>query len=165
MRSLGLRLVDRLRRRSGANGLGGEGGQTTILIVGLLVVVLLLITGTLAVTSAQLARMRLLDTSDAAALAAANALDRAAYDQGIGDSIPVGSATVATVASDYVSRQQRPSGITAWRLAGGTGSPDGHTAVVVMSADVDLPMIGDMLASLGGSIRVTVTSRARADIE
>jgi Flp pilus assembly protein TadG len=58
----------------------GEEGQIGILILGLFSIVLVLILGAIDVTAAQLARMRLLDAADAAALDAADALDeRAAY--------------------------------------------------------------------------------------
>ena len=49
---------------------------------------MLLIAGTVAVTSAHLARMRLLDLADGAALSAANALDDSAYEQGCASRCP-----------------------------------------------------------------------------
>nr|MDQ6897282.1 pilus assembly protein TadG-related protein [Actinomycetota bacterium] len=65
-------------------------GQVSILIFGLLGVVLLLVLGGIDVTAAQIARTRLLDASDSAALDASNALDEgAAYAGGIGSSVVV----------------------------------------------------------------------------
>ena len=43
-------------------------------------------------------------------------------------------------------------------------SPDGQTAVVRMRGEADLPLIGGLLSSMGGSVTVTVESRARADV-
>lgn len=42
--------------------------------------------------------------------------------------------------------------------------PDGQTAVVRLRGDADLPLIGGLLESLGGSVTVTVESRARAGV-
>ena len=53
-----------------------DDGQVSILIIGLLGVVLLLVMGGVDVTAAQIARARLFDASDSAALEAANALGR-----------------------------------------------------------------------------------------
>src|SRR5262245_64227394 len=74
------RLPDPWRRR------GRDAGQISLLVLGLFVLVAMLILGTIDVTAAQLARMRLLDTADAIALDAADALDeRTAYLHGLPD--------------------------------------------------------------------------------
>ena len=60
----------------------------------------MLIIGGVDVTATQIARTRLLDAADAAALDAANALDeQAAYGGGLGRSLPVSSATVQEAAA------------------------------------------------------------------
>lgn len=143
----------------------GERGQVSVLILGVTVVVVMLIMGTVAVTSAQLSRMRMLDAADAAAAAAADALDRGAYDQGLGDAVPVSTATVRRAAAEQLAAQPVPSGIRGWRLAAGTGSPDGESAVVVLTGQVDLPVVGPLLDGLGSSVTITVTSHARAGLE
>ena len=61
-----------------------------------------LIAGTVAVTSAHLSRMRLLDVADGAALSAANALDDAAYREGVGTAVPLSNASVRERAAAYV---------------------------------------------------------------
>jgi hypothetical protein len=127
-------------------------------------VALLLVAGTVAVTSVHLSRMRLLDVSDGAALAAANALDEGAYSSGVGDAVPVSDQTVREAAGGYVADRPLPVGISAWSLAEGTGSPDGRTAVVAMTCRADLPLVGGALDALGGSVTIRVVSRARADL-
>lgn len=125
---------------------------------------MVLIAGTVAVTSAHLARMRLLDVADGAALSAANALDDAAYQQGVGESVPVSSAAVRERAAAYVGGRPKPASVVAWRLGPATGSPDGRTAVVALSGEAELPMVGPALRELGVSVRISVRSEARSDI-
>jgi hypothetical protein len=146
-------------------GGGREAGQVTLLILGFSVVAILLIVGTVAVTSVQLSRMRLLDAADGAALDAADALDLGAYERGLGDAVAVNSKTVCETAVRYLGKRPRPESMLAWQVAPGTGSPDGQTAVVRVSGRADLPLVGGLLDSLGGSVTITVESRARADLE
>ncbi|PKW27128.1 pilus assembly protein TadG-related protein [Phycicoccus duodecadis] len=141
-----------------------ERGTISLYILGLAVIAMVLIAGTVAVTSAHLSRMRMLDVADGAALAAANALDDAAYQQGVGDVVPLSDASVRQRAAQYVESVERPDSILGWRLAPGTGSPDGRTAVVALTGRAALPMIGPALADLGVSIRITVVSSARSDV-
>lgn len=143
-----------------------DGGQLSILIIGLMLVVLVVILGGIDATAAQLARTRLLDAADAAALDAADAIDeQQAYTQGIGTSVTVSDATVASAASANLASTPRPQGVSSWRVAPGTGTPDGRTAVVVVQGDADLPFASGVLSFLGGSVTITVVGRARADLQ
>ncbi len=141
-----------------------EGGSISLYLLGLAVVAMVLVAGTVAVTSAHLARMRLLDVADAAALDAADALDSSAYQQGVGESVPLSAASVRERAAAYVGAVERPPGVVAWRLGPATGTPDGRTAVVALTGEAELPMVGGVLRDLGVSITISVTSRARADL-
>ena len=141
-----------------------ERGTITVYVLGLAVVAMMLIAGTVAVTSAHLARMRLLDVADGAALSAANALDAAAYQQGVGDAVPLSNASVRERAAAYVGSVRPPTGVVAWRLGAATGTPDGRTAVVDLTGEAELPMVGGMLRELGVGITIHVTSSARSDV-
>ena len=141
-----------------------EDGSISLLILGLTLIAVLLVAGTVAVTSAHLSRMRLLDLADGAALSAANALDESAYDQGVGESVPLSNASVQQRAATYLGSRPRPARITQWWLAPGTGTPDGRTAVVVIVGEAELPMIGPALRDLGVSVTIRVESRARSDL-
>ncbi|MEW1955092.1 pilus assembly protein TadG-related protein [Terrabacter sp. NPDC080008] len=153
----------RLRARLGA-GQAPEEGQIGILALGLFVLVALLVLGTVDVTAAQLARMRLLDTADSAALDAADSLDEAsAYENGVTDRLALTDASVARAASAHLARTPRPPGITSWSVVADTGA-EGDTAVVTVQGTATLPMTGWVLDSLGGSVTITVTSRARAPL-
>lgn len=137
----------------------------TLLVLGFAVVVILLIVGTVAVTSVQLSRMRLLDAADGAALDAADSLDTGAYDRGLGGAVAVNNATVTSTARQYLAERPRPESMLWWQVAPGTGSPDGQTAVVRMTGRANLPLVGGMLDRFGGSITITVESRARSNLE
>jgi hypothetical protein len=130
----------------------------------LAVIAMLLIAGATAVTSAHLSRMRLLDVADSAALSAANALDEQAYVGGVGESVPLSNRSVQERAAAYLRSRPRPGEVSEWRLAQGTGTPDGRTAVVVVVGNAELPMIGPALRDLGVSVTIRVESRARSDV-
>lgn len=156
-----------MTRAPAGAGLGpgrDERGSISLHILGLTLVVMLLVAGAVAVTSAHLSRMRLLDLADGAALSAANALDESAYAQGVGESVPLSNASVQEQAASYLHARPRPASISEWRLAPGTGTPDGRTAVVVVVGKAELPMVGPALRDLGISVAIRVESRARSDV-
>jgi hypothetical protein len=155
----------RARLRARLRDHGGERGQVTLLILGFAFVSMLLVMGTVVVTSAQLQRMRLLDAADGAALDAADSLDVAAYDRGLADAVAVNNQTVATTAQHYLASRPRPPGMLAWAVAPGTGSPDGETAVVRLVGRADVPVVGGLFRALGGAVTITVESRARARLQ
>jgi len=157
-------VVRRLRARTVHNRARDE-GQIGVLALGLFVLATLLVLGAVDVTAAQLARMRLLDAADSAALDAADALDeRAAYEGGVLDQLAITDESVASAATAHLARTPLPSGITAWSVVPGTGTSDGATAVVTIQGTATLPMSGWVLETLGGSVTITVTSRARAPL-
>lgn len=143
----------------------GEEGQISLLILGFAVILMSLIVGGIAVTSAQLSRMSLYDVADAAALDAADSIDVSAYTGGVDDTVPLADASVQQSAAAYVGSLPRPHGISSWSLEPGTGSPDGRTAVVRMRATADLPLVGGLVDALGTSVTITVESRARAGLD
>lgn len=147
-----------------AGGVRDERGSISVLVLGLTMIAAVLIAGTVAVTSAHLSRMRLLDVADGAALSAANALDESAYREGVGSSVPLSNASVRERAAQYVGSRPRPGSVTAWRLGGDTGTRDGVTAVVALTGEADLPLVGGVLRSLGVSVTISVRSEARADL-
>ncbi len=137
----------------------------TLLVLGFTVVAILLVLGTVTVTSVQLSRMRLLDAADGAALDAADSLDLRVYQRGLGEAVAVSDTTVRETAEQYLAARPRPQSLLAWQVAPGTGSPDGQTAVVRVTGDADLPLVGGLLDTLGGSVTITVESRARAPVQ
>ncbi|MDV3222169.1 pilus assembly protein TadG-related protein [Intrasporangium sp.] len=143
-----------------------DDGQIAVLVLGLFVVVLVFILGAIDVTSAQLARMRLLDTADSIALGAADALDtRGVYGGGLEGPLVLTDESVHEAAQGQLARTPRPPGISGWSLVDPTGTPDGATAEVTLRGHATLPMTGWILESLGGEVTITVTSRARASLD
>lgn len=136
----------------------------TLLVTGCMAIAVLLVLGTVVATSAQLARVRLLDVADGAALDAADALDARAYRSGLGDAVSISGATVWDSAEDYLAVRERPERITWWSIEPGTGTSDGETAVVVVSGQVSLPVVGPLVDAIGGSVTITVTGAARAGL-
>ena len=143
-----------------------ERGQISVLILGLTVVALMLVVGGVDVTAVQLARTRLLDAADGAALDAADSLDEpGAYRGGLGDAVRLTDATVQQAADRYLAAQPRPTGVSSWGLVPGTGAPDGQTAVVRLQAQATIPMLASVVEAFGGSVTITVESRARAALQ
>lgn len=162
-------LRDLARRLSGLvplvrTQLRDDRGQLTVLVLGLTVIAMTVIIGGLAVTSVQVSRMRLLDAADAAALAATDEGAEQIYEDGLSRSLPLTDESVRGVAVEHLAGRERPHGLESWSVAGGTGTPDGRTVVVRLTGEADLPMVGGLIASLGGSVTVGVESRARADV-
>jgi hypothetical protein len=152
------------RRRGFRRAPDPEAGQISLLILGFAVVVILLLVGTVAVTSVELSRVRLLDAADGAALDAADTLDPVAYRRGLGDAVALSDASVQRAARGYLATQPRATSIRAWAVAPGTGSPDGQSAVVRVTGEAEVPLVGGVLRALGGSITITVQSRAHATL-
>lgn len=155
-------------RRWSAAGRGpvGEGGQISLVILGFTVIALMLVIGAVDATAVQLARTRLLDVADAAALDACDALDPAvAYRGGLGQAVAISDASVRDAAAQYLAARPQPHGISSWALTTGTGSPDGQTAVVRLRGEARIPLVGPVVSAFGGSVTITVESRARAGLE
>ncbi len=146
-------------------GADREAGQISILLVGLVALCLAIVLGVVGVTSVQLSRIHVLDAADAAALDASDALalDRA-YAEGLAGGLPLTDATVIEAASAHLAQRVRPSRLSAWEVAAGTGTPDGRTAVVVVRGTARIPALSAVLARFGGGVTVTMTSSARSDL-
>lgn len=153
----------RLRRGHSAPG-SAEDGQLTILIVGFAVIAIALILVGLSATTVQLARIRLFDIADSAALDAADSVTTTAYGSGMGEQLPLTDAASRAATQRYLASVQRPQHVTSWSLMPGTGSPDGHTAVVVLRGVVAVPYVSSFLETFHGRITVTVRSHAQGDI-
>lgn len=141
-----------------------ERGSMTLLVTGCMTIAVLLILGTIVATSAQLARVQLLDAADGAALDAADALDARAYQRGLDDAVAISDTTVWESATAYLAVRERPSRVTTWTIEAGTGTPDGETAVVVVVGRVELPVVGPLLEAVGSSVTITATGTARAGL-
>jgi hypothetical protein len=148
-----------------SRGRRSDDGQITLLIIGFTLIALMLIIGGVDVTAVQLARGRLFDAADGAALDASDALDDgSAYRVGLDKTVPITEGSVLQSAAAYLDVQPLPQGISSWVLAEGTGSPDGQTAVIVLRGTVEIPIAASVLSAFGGSVQITVESRAQSGL-
>lgn len=143
-----------------------DDGQLMLLVLAYTLIAFALVAVAVDATAVHLARTQLLDAADAAALDAADALDdRAVYTKGLGGELRLRDDDVQAQARTYLSTYTTPSRVDALVLGPGTGSPDGASARVELSARVRLPVAAPLVASLRGPVTVTVRSTARADLE
>lgn len=143
----------------------GEQGRILILGAGLFAILGLLIVGGIDVTAVQLAKMRVLDAADSAALAGADSADKGSlYRGGIVRGVPLTAGGVQEEATRSLSAQELPTNVTAWRVAGSSVAGQ-DTAVVQVEAAVHPPISGGMFSFFGSSITVRVESRAHSQIE
>jgi hypothetical protein len=156
------------RSRRPARAAKGDEGQTTLLLLGYTLIALSLILTAASATSVHLARHRLLAVADAAALDAADAVDRYRFYAELGGAGPgpdqVVALTTESVRSSvvaYLAAAPDPSGIAGVTVAEPTGSPDGFTAQVTLTTVARLPFLGTVLGDRA-AVPVTVTARARA---
>jgi hypothetical protein len=147
-------------------GRSEDDGQIMILILGYVMIAVLLVIVAVDTTALYLARTQLRDAADATALDAADAADAGAvYRAGVHDDVPLTDETVRASARTYLETYLPPNHVDRMQLGAATGSPDGRTAVVQLSARVRLPLLGPVVSAWSGGITLTVESRARADVD
>lgn len=147
-------------------GRSDDDGQIMILILGYVMIAVLLVIVAVDITALYLARTQLRDAADSTALDAADAADAGAvYQVGVHDNVPLTDETVRSSARSYLDTYLPPNRVERLQLGAATGSPDGRTAVVQLSARVRLPLLGPVVSAWSGGITLTVESRARAAVD
>lgn len=139
----------------------GESGQVGVLIIGYVLLALLVITVIAGASSVYLGHKKLLSAADGAALAAADTFSLSQV-QGSGGSTPAavleGSMVTAEV-QRYLSESGAGERIESLQIASETGTPDGRTAQVVLTAVVHPPIVNFLVPD---GIRISAQSDARA---
>ncbi len=154
-----------LALRGRLEGDGPDRGRIIILVAGLFAMLGMLVIGGIDVTSVLLARMHVLDAADAAAVHAADSIDRASlYHEGIGQAIRLSDESVRQAAGESLRSQLLPTHVARWGLSAGTGTDDGTTAVVRVTAHMRPPLLGGLMSFLDHDVTITVESHARATI-
>ncbi len=137
-----------------------EDGQMMVMILGYVTLALLVTTVVIGISSVYLEHKRLLSLADGASLAAADSYTLGDVDtQGESPSATLSPARVRNVAADFVSRSPAAQRFSGLAVAGSTGSPDGSTAVVVLTAAVHPPVVNFLVPD---GIRIEATSTARS---
>lgn len=139
---------------------GAEDGQMMVLIIGYVLLALLVTTAVMAASSLYLEHKRLLSVADGASVAAADSYTLGQVEtQGGSPTAVLNGSRVRNVAADYLNRNGAYARFDGLAVAPDTGSPDGSTAVVVLSAEVHPPIVNFLIP---GGIRVEATSTARS---
>ncbi|WP_445153925.1 pilus assembly protein TadG-related protein [Arthrobacter sp. Hor0625] len=131
-----------------------------VLIIGFVLLGLLVATVVAAASSVYLEHKKLLSLADGASLAAADSFTLGQLDTSSGRPAAVlGSARVRSTAADYLNRNGAFARFSGLAVGPATGSPDGTTAVVVLSASVHPPVVNFLVPD---GIRIEAESTARA---
>jgi hypothetical protein len=145
-----------------------DGGQISVLLLGYALIVLAVVLTAASATAVHLARHRLLAVADAAALDAADALDRKRFYAEVGGAgaapdrvVSLSAASVRASVLASLAEDRDTAGLDDVRMGVPTGTPDGSTAEVTLVSTVRLPLISALLDQ-GSGLTVEVTSRARA---
>ncbi|KIC67357.1 MULTISPECIES: pilus assembly protein TadG-related protein [Kocuria] len=148
------------RRSAAADGdADPDGGQTTIVLIGFALVTLLLVVTVLAITSVYVGQRQLQSLADRAAGAAADTfttVDRS------GDGPPTAILTddaVATSAASYLGTVGAFQDVSGLSVGTPTGSPDGTTAQVTLTAVVHPPVVNVIVPA---GVPISATGDARA---
>ena len=138
-----------------------ENGQLMVMILGYVVLALLVATVVIGISAVYLEHKRLLSLADGASLAAADSYTLGEVSsQGGSPSAVLNPARVRNVAADFVARSPASQRFSSLAVAGATGTPDGSTAVVVLTADVHPPVVNFLIPD-GIPIEATSTARSR----
>ncbi|MFF0942931.1 pilus assembly protein TadG-related protein [Kocuria sp. CPCC 205300] len=139
-----------------------DDGQVTILVIGFAVVSLLLTVVVMGVTAVYVGERKLQVLADNAALAAADTfVELRPGAPGAPPSTVLDDDAVAGAAASYLGTVSAWAGTPGLALAAPTGSPDGRTAEVTLTAVVHPPVVNLLVPD---GVPITVTSEARAQL-
>lgn len=139
-----------------------ESGQTTILIIGYLLLSLLVIAAVTAASAVYLGHKRLLSVADSASAFAADSFSFVAGAESTAfPGVSLSDERVRNAARRYLEENRTAESFDRLGLAERTGSPDSISATVVLTAVVRLPVVGLLLPE---GIQITASSTARPQL-
>ncbi len=143
----------------------GESGQITLLSIGFGLLALTLVLVVAAASSIYLERKQLLALADGAAADAADAIDYGMYyapglEQ---EGLPVSDTSVLDSVAAYLDTSAAAGTFHDLSIESGTGTTDGRTAHVTLSAVARPAVVPWVLAPWSDGFSITVTASARAD--
>jgi hypothetical protein len=137
-----------------------EDGQMMVLIIGYVLLALLVTTAVMAASAVYLEHKKLLSMADGASVAAADSyLLGQVESEGASPTAVLIGARVRYVAADYLTRNDAYARFQGLAVAPATGTPDGSTAVVALSAEVHPPIVNFLIPD---GIRIEAISTARS---
>lgn len=138
-----------------------EDGQITVLTIGYVLLALLLTSVVMAVSTVYIEHKKLLSMADGASVAAADSYTLGQMETKAGTpSAVLNGGRVRTVVMDYLTQNDAFTRFDGLAIEPPTGSADGSTAVVVLSAAVHPPIV-NFLVPDGIAIQAESTARAR----
>ena len=151
-------------RRGDPGRRGDDDGRIALLSLVFALVAAMLVLVVVSASAVHLQRKRLFAVADAAAADAADAVDERRYyaEGGVaGDgSVPLTDAGVRSSVAAYLAAAD--PGLAGLAVEPGTGTPDGRTAEVVLTARLVPPFAAFVPGPFAGGVRAQVTSRATA---
>jgi uncharacterized membrane protein len=154
-----------------AADLGKDDGQILPLVIAYVLIALALVVVAVDITAVHLQRQRLFSLADAAALDAADALDRSQfYSQGAqtapgaAAAVPLTDQTVRSSAERYVVAAAPLARVAEVAVDRPTGSPDGVTAEVTLVGRATLPLFSFASVRWADGVPLRATARARARV-
>lgn len=138
-----------------------EDGQSMILIIGYVLIVLLAVSATLAATLVNTQACKLLSVADSAVTAAADSFEVEENGEDGVLNLRLSDAGVAAAASKYVADVGAAERFDGFAIARASPSGDGATAVVRLRAVVRPPIVGWFVPE---GIPISVESSARTGL-
>ena len=133
-----------------------------VLVVGFVLLALLLATVVIAASSVYIEHKKLLSLADGASVAAADSFTLGQLETGGGSpTATLTGARVRSAAVEFLGRSGASTRFSSLAVGPGTGSPDGSTAVVVLSAAVHPPVVNFLVPD---GIRIEASSTARSQL-
>lgn len=146
-------------------GDGCDDGQVLLLVIAYATIALSLVLVVVSASAVHLERKRLIAVADGAALDAADEIDESIYfplgaEPG---SVPLSDASVRDRVEAYLDARGASADFEDLVVGATTGSPDGRTAEVSLTATAHPPLVGGVLEAFSGGIELRATARARVD--
>ncbi len=139
-----------------------ESGELMVMIIGYVLLALLLVTVVAAVSSVYIGHKKLLSAADGAAVAAADSFTLGGVAGSAGPPVAtLSEGGVQDAAVSYLHRNSDHLKLTAPAVGAGTGTDDGRSATVTLTAVVH-PLFINFLVPEG--IAITATSTARSHL-
>lgn len=142
-----------------------ESGQITLLSIGFGMLALTLVLVVAGASSVYLERKQLLALADGAAADAADAIDYGLYyaADATHDGVPLSDVSVYESVEEYLGSSVAAAGFDGLAVTAPTGTSDGRTAQVTLSAVARPAVVPWVLMPWADGFTITVTSSARAD--
>ena len=139
-----------------------DDGQISILVIGMMLILLMAVIVVMAVTSVQLAERKLQVHADHAALAAADTFTELHGTEGTGaaPTAVLDDASVTGAAQSYLVTVEAEHDLDGLAIGSGTGSADGRTARVHLTAVARPPVVAWFIPA---GIPVEASGEARAE--